>query len=970
MEEHDARRMCPSCGEELAHSAYYRHLHDKVGSICPGVEPVVVQQLPRGVIPEAGNEADPEDELDSTFDLGSETEEVQQSDQSEHSFNGNNFPSDEASMDSDMDFGSDGEESSDGEELWECSDESSNELDEVSGDVQNVLFSITLFLNFFHLCYHVSERGMANLLKFIRVLVSCIAKLCNNTLLTQLAIALPKSLYSVRKHFTKDNHCIEYVVCPTCSSLYLFDECIVYENGTQVSKLCDHVDFPNHPHASRRNKCNTRLLKSIRVGKKSKLVARKLFPYHSVIISLKKMIKRRGFLSMCDHWRERETQPGILGDVYDGEIWKSLQMVNGRPFLALPNNLCLGLNIDWFNPYSETEYSVGAIYLSIFNLPRDKRYKLDNIILVGMMPGPKEPKNVNPFLQPLVEELNELFAGINVRTPSAFFPVTNVRALLCCIMCDLPACRKVCGFSNYNAFKGCSKCLKSFPTAHFGEKPDYSGYDCEKWVKRDLSSHRIKANEYKSAPTLTKRNEIQRAHGVKFSFLLNLPYFDVVRWHTIDPMHNLFLGIAKHAFKTWKNLGVLQANDYETIQSKVDLMNPPPKLGRIVRKMGSGFASLTANEWKNWILIYSIHSLYGLLPSEHFDCWCLFVEACRLFLLPVATEAQISTAHDLLVIYFTEFLRIYGSDYCSPNMHMACHMKECVLDYGPVSAFWCFAFERYNGTLEGIKKSWYLPEKQMLLKFVDMQHLSTLEAPDTDVNEDLLIQLCKEKVFHQQTQCAIDLSLQQELIVVEQLRNQSCSVSALDAEEKSYHRLALPIKEKCFNDADMLYIQQMYALLYPTSDIEHINRFYYQSKGIVINNEDFISTGSRSNKSSTVAAHWPGVLNIDPLGEAPLRVGVVTFFFRHTIRIVKNSATKTISHILAHVNWYMDHPRRNILHPSTIISSTVFDRDSPASYIPVNRIAARCANAETTWRFDYGQDNVIISVPLLKISDS
>ena len=30
------RRRCRSCGEVLAHSAYFRHLHDKDGSICPG----------------------------------------------------------------------------------------------------------------------------------------------------------------------------------------------------------------------------------------------------------------------------------------------------------------------------------------------------------------------------------------------------------------------------------------------------------------------------------------------------------------------------------------------------------------------------------------------------------------------------------------------------------------------------------------------------------------------------------------------------------------------------------------------------------------------------------------------------------------------------------------------------------------------------------------------------------------------
>ena len=53
------------------------------------------------------------------------------------------------------------------------------------------------------------------------------------------------------------------------------------------------------------------------------------------------------------------------------------------------------------------KYSVGVIYLVILNLPREERYKLENIIVVGIIPGPKEPKkNVNSFLVPLMEDLH------------------------------------------------------------------------------------------------------------------------------------------------------------------------------------------------------------------------------------------------------------------------------------------------------------------------------------------------------------------------------------------------------------------------------------------------------------------------------------------------------------------------------------------------------------------------------------
>ena len=57
------------------------------------------------------------------------------------------------------------------------------------------------------------------------------------------------------------------------------------------------------------------------------------------------------------------------------------------------------MNMDWFEPFERGVYSVGVIYLTVQNLPRDQCYKPENVIVVGIIPGPREPKlTVNPFL--------------------------------------------------------------------------------------------------------------------------------------------------------------------------------------------------------------------------------------------------------------------------------------------------------------------------------------------------------------------------------------------------------------------------------------------------------------------------------------------------------------------------------------------------------------------------------------------
>ena len=79
-----------------------------------------------------------------------------------------------------------------------------------------------------------------------------------------------------------------------------------------------------------------------------------------------------------------------------------------KPFLQQPYNLCLQLNVDWIQPFDHTQYKMDIIYLVVKNLPRGDRYKVENVILVGCIPGPKEPKgNINAFLKPLIFLLTE-----------------------------------------------------------------------------------------------------------------------------------------------------------------------------------------------------------------------------------------------------------------------------------------------------------------------------------------------------------------------------------------------------------------------------------------------------------------------------------------------------------------------------------------------------------------------------------
>lgn len=80
--------------------------------------------------------------------------------------------------------------------------------------------------------------------------------------------------------------------------------------------------------------------------------------------------------------------------------------------------------------------SVGVIYLVLLNL---RQYKLENELVVGCLPGPREPKqNINTYLKFMVDDLLELWDGIDFTVPSSSVAV-HIRAAMICISCDIPA---------------------------------------------------------------------------------------------------------------------------------------------------------------------------------------------------------------------------------------------------------------------------------------------------------------------------------------------------------------------------------------------------------------------------------------------------------------------------------------------------------------------------------------------------
>ena len=278
--------------------------------------------------------------------------------------------------------------------------------------------------------------------------------------------------------------------------------------------------------------------------------------------------------------------------------------------------------------------------------------------------------------------------------------------------------------------------LKDVPAARktlSGEGLDFSGFDRENWKPRNSSEHKRAAKRTLEETSPAAQQRLCSELGARYSVLQELEYFDCIRYFVVDPMHNLYLGTAKHMMKNvWLNEKneFLSDEDFQRIQELVDSMTVPQDIGRIPGKISSSFTGFTADQWKNWTLVYSLFALKGILPEEHLQCWRFFVLACKTLGKRVLTGNDIEIGDKYLMQFCKTFETLYGKDLVTPNMHLHGHLKECLLDYGPFHSFWCFSFERFNGILGSYHTNNRSIEIQLMRKFLMQTKVKDFSYPE------------------------------------------------------------------------------------------------------------------------------------------------------------------------------------------------------------------------------------------------
>jgi hypothetical protein len=402
-----------------------------------------------------------------------------------------------------------------------------------------------------------------------------------------------------------------------------------------------------------------------------------------------------------------------MSNIYDGEIWKNFsnsgiivddESDEQRFFNKehADDHLGIMINVDWFQPFERTIHSSGAIYGAICNLPRELRFKPENMLILGLMPGPNEPSlhQINHYLAPIVDQFQTFWEGVGLDRTSEHLSGRLIKCAVIACCCDIPAARKLCG--HYSANVSCHRCLKVARNRNFSGMDDID----EWFVAKNANSHREMALEWRKCKSNEARKRHAKQYHARWSEMLRLSYFDSIRFLPVDPMHNLFIGIASFIVKRlWLGHGKINMEDLTKIQKNMNNIHPPSEIGRIPHKIdiGEGFSNLTANEWKNFFLIYARVVLWDFLDQEDRKILVHFSQACSILVRRIVTIKNLDDAHEHLIEILKLIETNYGEVSITPNLHLSLHLNKCCKDYDPLYSFWCFSFERMNGIL-----GWYL----------------------------------------------------------------------------------------------------------------------------------------------------------------------------------------------------------------------------------------------------------------------
>ncbi|PPR00475.1 hypothetical protein CVT26_009682 [Gymnopilus dilepis] len=471
----------------------------------------------------------------------------------------------------------------------------------------------------------------------------------------------------------------------------------------------------------------------------------RLLGYYKNIPLIKKMSYRHNF----------QHDPNITKDVFDSSNYQKLRATHvsiggekhRHQFFDSKRDIALGLSTDGFAPFKKRKQTCWPLLLFNYNLPPEIRFWIEYIICIGVIPGPKKPKDFDSFLAPLVDELLELLTGVRAYDALAE-EMFMFRAYLILVFGDMPAMSMVMRMKGHNGICPCRMCLIKgvrIPGArgntHYvpldrSQHPDVQDdplaiqvYDPASLPLRSHEQFMEHARQVQFAPTAVEEERLAKSTGVKgIPLLSHLPSLFFPKSCPHDFMHMMFennlpnlillwtgkfkgldegTGDYHLATHVWEAIGEATAASGATI---------PSAYGARPQDVAQDKTHCTADSWSFWASYLGPVLLRGRFSSRKY--YTHFIELVKLINLCLQFEITKEEIEDIRVGFqdwVQEYERLYYQlaperlSACPVTVHALLHIADSIEECGPVWAYWAFPMERFCGILQPCIKSRRFP---------------------------------------------------------------------------------------------------------------------------------------------------------------------------------------------------------------------------------------------------------------------
>ena len=208
-----------------------------------------------------------------------------------------------------------------------------------------------------------------------------------------------------------------------------------------------------------------------------KKIPQKVLRHFPLVPRLRRMfLSKKGAEEAQWHKLKRHSSEKELSHPVDGDAWKYFDK-QYPDFAKDAKNIRLGIATDGFNPFGNfnTTYSMWPVFVIPYNLPPWACMDQSNFMMALLIPGPKSPgKHFDVFLQPLVEELLELWEGVRTYDALSGKMFDLHAAVLWCIH-DYPALSTLSGRTT-RGYAACIHCDKHPLSYGLRHKIGYIGH--------------------------------------------------------------------------------------------------------------------------------------------------------------------------------------------------------------------------------------------------------------------------------------------------------------------------------------------------------------------------------------------------------------------------------------------------------------------------------------------------------------